>query len=46
MDAVIQQKVNAWLEGNYDDNTKSAIRALESENQKELADSFYRNLEF
>jgi len=46
MDAVIQQKVNAWLEGNYDDNTKSAIRELESENQKELADSFYRNLEF
>ena len=46
MDTVIQQKVNAWLRGNYDENTKSAIRKLESENPKELADSFYRNLEF
>ncbi len=46
MDAVIQQRVNAWLEGNYDENTKSAIKKLESENQKELADAFYRNLEF
>ncbi len=46
MDAVIQQRVNAWLEGNYDDNTKSAIRELQLSNEKELADSFYRNLEF
>ena len=46
MDAVIQQRVNAWLEGQYDDNTKSVIRKLEVENQKELEDAFYRNLEF
>jgi phosphoglucomutase len=46
MDAVIQQRVNAWLEGNYDDNTKSVIKKLESENQRELEDAFYRNLEF
>ena len=46
MDAVIQQRVNAWLEGRYDDNTKSVIRKLEAENQKELEDAFYRNLEF
>jgi phosphoglucomutase len=46
MDAVIQQRVNAWLDGNYDVNTKSTIKQLESENPKELADAFYRNLEF
>lgn len=46
MDAVIQQRVNAWLDGNYDENTKSDIRTLNAENQKELEDAFYRNLEF
>ena len=43
---MIQQKVNAWLEGNYDETTKSDIRTLATENPKELADAFYRNLEF
>ncbi len=46
MDAVIQQRVKAWLEGNYDEKTKSDVRALEAENPKELEDAFYRNLEF
>jgi phosphoglucomutase len=43
MDAAIQQKVNAWLNGNYDAETKDAINKLSPE---ELADSFYQNLEF
>ncbi len=46
MDAAIQQRVQAWLNGNYDDNTKAEIRKLSEENPTELADSFYRNLEF
>jgi phosphoglucomutase len=46
MDAVIQQRVKSWLDGNYDENTKSDIRKLESGNPKELEDAFYRNLEF
>ncbi len=43
LDTAIQQKVNAWLEGNYDQETKNQIRQL-SEN--ELVDAFYKNLEF
>jgi phosphoglucomutase len=43
MDSVIQEKVNLWLNGNYDAETKEAIRKLSPD---ELADSFYQNLEF
>jgi phosphoglucomutase len=46
MDAAIQQRVQAWLNGNYDENTKTEIRKLAEEHPTELADSFYRNLEF
>ena len=46
MDNAIQEKVNKWLEGNYDEATKAAIIKMQSENADELADAFYRNLEF
>ena len=46
MDTAIQEKVNKWLEGNYDEATKAAIIKMQSENADELADAFYRNLEF
>ena len=46
MDALIQQKVEAWLAGNYDLDTKSAIQQLQQKDPKELADAFYKNLEF
>ena len=46
MDAQIRSKVDQWLTGSYDEATKSSIRLLESENEKELADAFYKNLEF
>ena len=46
MDAAIQDKVNIWLNGNYDQVTKNEIQQLEKENPNELAESFYRNLEF
>ena len=46
MDAAIQQKVDKWLNGNYDEETKAGIKKLQSENEEELADAFYRNLEF
>ncbi|MBZ5856216.1 phospho-sugar mutase [Flavihumibacter profundi] len=46
MDAKIQEKVNQWLNGNYDAATKEAIQQLAANNPTELADSFYRNLEF
>jgi phosphoglucomutase len=46
MDAVIQAKVNNWLSGNYDAETKNEISRLQKENPDELTDSFYQNLEF
>ena len=46
MDAAIQEKVNTWLTGNYDQETKDEITRLQKENENELSESFYRNLEF
>jgi phosphoglucomutase len=46
MDAVILSKVNNWLSGNYDQETKDEIIRLQKENPDELVDSFYQNLEF
>jgi phosphoglucomutase len=46
MDAAIQAKVNAWLDGNFDPATKNEIKKLQKDNPDELADAFYKNLEF
>jgi phosphoglucomutase len=46
MDAAILAKVNNWLNGNYDQETKNEILRLQKENPGELTDSFYQNLEF
>ena len=46
MDTAIQQRVASWLEGNYDQATKEAIQSLQTTNPDDLADSFYRSLEF
>ena len=46
MDAAIQEKLNVWANGNYDQTTKDAISQMQANNTDELADSFYRNLEF
>ncbi len=46
MDKSIELKINSWLQGNYDEATKAAIRQMQEQNPDELADSFYRNLEF
>lgn len=46
MDAQINARVDTWLNGNYDADTKSAIEELRAGNPNELADAFYRNLEF
>ena len=46
MDAAIQQKVDKWLNGNYDAETKEGIKKLAADNADELADAFYKNLEF
>ena len=47
IDNSTKDKINSWLQGNYDADTKSAIRnLLESKKEDELIDSFYRDLEF
>ncbi len=46
MDAAILEKVNVWLNGNYDQATKEEIRRLQTSSPDELTESFYRNLEF
>jgi phosphoglucomutase len=46
MEAAIREKVQSWLDGNYDDTVKEYIKTSEKENPTELADAFYKNLEF
>ncbi len=46
MELAILEKVNTWLNGSFDQATKDEIAQLQKENPGELADAFYRNLEF
>src|ERR1700754_3000550 len=46
MDAAIQEKVDLWLKGNYDQATRDEITRLQKENPAELTEGFYRSLEF
>ena len=47
MEKNIEERINSWLNGAYDEETKKEIRdLLESKNEKELTDAFYRDLEF
>eukprot|EP01029_Cantina_marsupialis_P003725 TRINITY_DN1374_c0_g5_i1.p2 TRINITY_DN1374_c0_g5~~TRINITY_DN1374_c0_g5_i1.p2 ORF type:complete len:582 (-),score=101.92 TRINITY_DN1374_c0_g5_i1:2804-4549(-) len=46
LESVIE-KANLWLEGSYDQETKDAVKALlDQEDQTNLIDSFYKDLEF
>ncbi|MBR6844094.1 MAG: phospho-sugar mutase [Bacteroidales bacterium] len=46
IDASAKANALAWLEGEYDEATKQAIRDMAEQNPNELNESFYRNLEF
>jgi phosphoglucomutase len=46
MDQSIQKKIDKWLNGNFDPATKEEISRLQKEKPEELADAFYKNLEF
>ena len=46
MDKKIKPYVEAWLHGGYDKETKEEIKRLKKNNLDELADSFYKTLEF
>ncbi len=40
------ERSTAWLNGNFDEETKLEIQRLQKENPAELTEAFYRNLEF
>jgi len=47
LESSVLQKVNTWLQGNYDSDTKTAIQQLlDEKSYTELTDSFYKDLEF
>ncbi len=46
LDPQILSKAEAWLNGNYDENTKQEVRMLIENNPNELVESFYKDLEF
>lgn len=47
LDPTVLAKVNTWLEGDYDIDTKQSIQQLIDEgNDTELTDAFYKDLEF
>lgn len=46
IDPQIMEKANVWLEGNYDEDSKQAIRKMMHDNHQELVESFYKDLEF
>ncbi|MFN8251838.1 MAG: phospho-sugar mutase [Ferruginibacter sp.] len=46
MEAATLAKINTWLSGNFDQQTKDEITRLQKDNTAELEDAFYRNLEF
>ena len=47
MEKNIEERINSWLNGAYDEETKKEIKnLLDSQNEKELTDAFYGDLEF
>ncbi|HSC52910.1 MAG TPA: phospho-sugar mutase [Phnomibacter sp.] len=46
MDAVIQAKIDKWLQGNFDSDTKQYIQDALVNNPDDLVEGFYKNLEF
>jgi len=42
----IKARATIWLKGNYDEETKKQVKFLIENDEKELTDSFYRDLEF
>ncbi|MFN6375290.1 MAG: phospho-sugar mutase [Chitinophagia bacterium] len=46
MEPMIRERVEQWLNGNYDQKTKEEINQLADNDPSELADAFYKDLEF
>ncbi len=46
LDQLVLAKAQMWLDGNYDEETKKQVKWLMENDQKELVESFYKDLEF
>lgn len=46
MDNIIQQSISKWLNGSFDEDVKNQIIAMQRNNPDDVADAFYKNLEF
>jgi phosphoglucomutase len=46
IDPIVLKRANTWLNGNFDEETKSLVREMIEKNPAELTDAFYRDLEF
>ena len=42
----VKKKANQWLEGEYDQQTRDQVKHLMENDEKELIDAFYKELEF
>lgn len=46
IDPQVLERANEWLSGDYDIETKDAVKKMIDENPDELTESFYKDLEF
>lgn len=46
MSNLIQQSINKWLHGSFDEDVKKQIVEMQRNNPEDVADAFYKNLEF
>jgi len=46
MEKIIEQNIEKWLNGDFDEATKEGIRKMQKKDPDGLADAFYKNLEF
>ncbi|MCK4701273.1 MAG: phospho-sugar mutase, partial [Bacteroidales bacterium] len=42
----VREKANKWLKNNYDSETKASVKNMLDNNESELIESFYKDLEF
>lgn len=47
MEKIVEEKIQKWLNGAYDDKTKAELQQMVDDNQEEeLTEAFYKDLEF
>ena len=46
IDPTVLKRANAWMDGDFDEETKAMVREMMEKNPAELTDAFYRDLEF